>query len=143
MTGTTGEARRGGGGRAARIVGVILLLAGATGALWYSLDRTTQAPVPRERTGADFIVTWKCDQGHAIDAPGATGARQCATCGGEMYATLTCSCSNETCGKTAVMQLRYDAQVLPAEMRWRPAGEWKKYDFPPRCPGCGKAMRPG
>src|SRR5262249_54571108 len=124
------------------MLGAGALLVAAAWALWYSLERTMRTPVPRERTGADFVVTWKCDQGHAIEGAGGAGAKRCPTCGGEMYATLNCTCTNPACGNAAVMQLRYDANVLPAEMRWRPAGEWKKYSFPPICVNCGKAMRP-
>lgn len=140
MTTAAGEGR--GSGGASKVLGVGLLLAAAAGALWYSLDRTTRTPAPRERSAAEFVVTWKCDQGHAADGPGAAGAKPCATCGGEMFATFVCTCTNAACGKSAAMQLRYDASVLPAEMRWRPGGEWVKYNFPPTCGTCGKAMRP-
>jgi hypothetical protein len=136
----TGEGR--GSGGATKVLGALALLAVAAGALWYSLDRTSRTPVPRERSAAEFVVTWKCDQGHAIDGPGATGARTCAICGGEMFATFVCTCTNAACGKTATMQLRYDATVLPAKMRWRSGGKWTQYSFPPMCPACGKAMRP-
>ena len=125
-----------------RTLGVTALLIVAAWAVWYSVGRAMSTPVPRERTGADFSVNWKCDRGHAVEGPGAAGAKLCATCGGAMYATLTCTCSNGACGKVAIMQLRYDEQVLPAEMRWRPDGGWTKYSFPPKCTACGKAMRP-
>src|SRR5262245_58002554 len=137
----TATARPSSGG-AARMLGMGALLIAAAWGLWYSLNRTTRPPIPRERTAAEFVVTWKCDQGHAIDEPGAAGAKRCATCGGEMYATLTCACTNAACGRVATMQLRYDERVLPAEMRWRPDGGWTKYVFPPMCAACGKAMRP-
>ncbi|MBI5864118.1 MAG: hypothetical protein HZB38_06390 [Planctomycetes bacterium] len=131
------------GRRIGKLVGAIALVAVAAGVLWYSARKTTTTPKPRERTAADFIVAWECDKGHRTEAPGAPGARPCPTCGGESFATFTCSCTDGACGNTATMQLRYDEQSLPDDMRWRPKGDWIKYEFPPKCPKCGHDMRPG
>lgn len=123
------------------MAGAALFIALAVG-VWLGWRRATKAPVPYERTGADFVVRWTCDQGHAFEANGAPGAKKCPTCGGDAYPTFTCTCTNPRCGHVTTMQLRYNEEVKADTMRWRPDGHWQPYDFPPPCPQCASPMRP-
>jgi hypothetical protein len=124
-------------------VGLPVILAVIAVTTWLVWNKATAVPKPYERTGADFVVRWTCDKGHSFDANGAPGSKPCPTCGGPAYATFGCGCTNGACGYGAQMQLRYDAKCEPEAMRWRPTGDWQPYIFPPKCPKCGQAMRPG
>jgi len=122
---------------------IVVVAAAALISGWSAWRRATAVPIPRERTGADFVVRWTCDQGHAFETNGAPGAKSCPTCGGDAYPTFTCTCTNPKCGHVRIMQLRYNEEVRADTMRWRPDGDWQPYEFPPPCPKCGSPMRPG
>ncbi len=122
---------------------LLVIVAVAAVSSWLAWKRSTKVVVPVQRTAADFVVRWTCDQGHSFEANGAPGSKPCPTCGGEAYATFGCVCQNRACGYVAEMQLRYNEQVETDAMRWRPKGEWQPYEFPPKCPKCGGPMRPG
>ena len=124
-------------------IALLVIVGVVAGVSWFVWQQAMRAPQPVERSAADFVVRWTCDKGHAFDAAGAPGSQPCPTCGGPAYASFGCGCTSGACGYGAQMQLRYDDKCEPEAMRWRPAGEWVPYVFPPKCPKCGQAMRPG
>lgn len=129
--------------RGSQIALAAIALAAIATAAWFAFRRATDVPKPYERSVAEFTVRWTCDQGHAADAPGAAGPRPCPSCGRDSFATFGCACTNPACANVATMQLRYSDKLEIDAMRWRPAGEWQPYEFPPKCPKCGNPMRPG
>lgn len=136
---------RGGERKAARFIGIGVMLIVAA-ALWYSFrDTQHTATTAASRTAFDFVVTWRCLAcGAAHDDRAAVGPHRCGKCGEEeAYASIRYACP--THGPVAVA-FQYNERGRPVQIRVG-SGAWIAYfdgdgNLNTRCPKCRLIMNP-
>lgn len=126
----------------AKLLSASLAAAAGLCLVWWSWQRASSPPRPTQRTAFSFEVRWLCASRHEHRGFGAAGAQPCPACGGDSFPSFDAVCQNPACGQRSAFQLQYGPSGGIEGFRWFSESAWTKYEFPPRCGGCGGAMRP-
>lgn len=110
--------------------------------VWFSWAMMQEAPADpaEQRTLEQVVVSWKCSDGTAFEAPGAPGPIPCPDGEGEAYIVARYRCPEH---ELIEARLRHEynesGQLVLAAISYEP-GVWIEYPQRLSCPYCGSQL---
>lgn len=124
----------------ATLISLLVMMAAAAG-IWvcYWSWHHEEELVPVQRDLGDFVVHWRCPQGHVFAAKGACQSIPCPTCRQPAHILITYLCP--THGPVGLLVM-YDETTCELTHVQYGSGDWVSAVPFIRCPHCGCRMRP-